>query len=47
MDAQRKVPMVVTAFIAVVGTAVILFNNFNSDTDLQAGGKARAKALSP
>ena len=41
MDAQRKVPMLVTAFVAVVGTAVILFN-VNSDTDLQAGGKARA-----
>jgi hypothetical protein len=26
----------------VVGTAVILFNNVNSDTDLQAGTKARS-----
>jgi hypothetical protein len=42
MHAQRKVPMLVTAFVAVVGTAVILFNNFNSDIDLQAGDKARA-----
>jgi hypothetical protein len=42
MDAQRKLPMLVTAFIAVVGTAFILFNNLNSGTDLQAGGKASA-----
>jgi hypothetical protein len=42
MDAQRKVPMLVTAFIAVLGTAVILFNNVNSDADFQAGAKARS-----
>jgi hypothetical protein len=33
--------MLVTAFVAVVGTAVILFNDFNPDTDLQAAGKAK------
>ena len=42
MDAQRKVPMLVTAFVAVLGTAVILFNNVNSGADLQAGAKARS-----
>jgi hypothetical protein len=40
MHAQSTVPMLVTAFVAVVGTSVILFNDFNPDTDLQAGGKA-------
>jgi hypothetical protein len=34
--------MLVTAFVAVVGTAVILFNNLNPDTDPQAVDKARA-----
>jgi hypothetical protein len=42
MHAQRKVPMLVTAFVAVVGTAVILFNNVNPDTDSQTDGNARA-----
>jgi hypothetical protein len=34
--------MLVTAFVAVVGIAVILFNNVNPDTDSQAGRNARA-----
>jgi hypothetical protein len=42
MHAQRKVPVLVTAFVAVVGTAVILFSNFNADANSQAGSKARA-----
>jgi len=42
MHAQRRVPMLVTAFVAVVGTAVILFNDFNPGTDSRDGGKARS-----
>jgi hypothetical protein len=42
MHAQRKVPMLVTAFVAVVGMAAILFNNVNPDTDPQADNNARA-----
>lgn len=42
MDAQRKIPILVTAFVAIVGTAVILFNSFNPDSDSQAGGNAMA-----
>jgi hypothetical protein len=42
MRAERNVPMLVTAFVAVVGTAVILFNNFNPATDPQVADKARA-----
>jgi hypothetical protein len=42
MHGQRKEPMLVTAFVAVVGIAVILFNNVNPDTDSQAGRNARA-----
>jgi len=42
VDAQRKIPMLVTAFVAIVGTAVILFNDFNPDTDSQVGGNAMA-----
>jgi hypothetical protein len=42
VDAQRKIPMLVTAFVAIVGTAVILFNDFNPATDSQAGGNAMA-----
>jgi hypothetical protein len=42
MHDQRKVPMLVTAFVAVVGIAAILFNNVNPDNDLQAGRHARA-----
>jgi hypothetical protein len=42
MRAERKVPIVVTVFVAVVGTAAILFNNFNPDTDSQVVDKASA-----
>jgi hypothetical protein len=42
MHAQRKSPVLVTAFVAVVGTAVILFNNVNPDTDSRAGRNAKA-----
>jgi hypothetical protein len=42
MRAESKVPILVTAFVAVAGTAVILFNNFNPDTDSQVVDKARA-----
>jgi hypothetical protein len=42
MHAQRKSPVLVTAFVAVVGTAVILFNNVNPDTDSRAGRNTKA-----
>ena len=42
MDAQRKRPMLVTAFVAIVGTAVILLNDFNPDTDPRSGGNVMA-----
>jgi hypothetical protein len=42
MHAQRKVPVLVTAFVAVVGTAVILFNDFDPAADSRADGEARA-----
>jgi hypothetical protein len=42
MHTQRKAPMLATAFVAVVGAAVILFNDFNSGAGLQASDKARA-----
>jgi hypothetical protein len=41
MHAQRKAPMLVVAFVAVVGTTVILFNNFNLAADSQADANAR------
>jgi hypothetical protein len=41
MHPQRKVPVLVTAFVAVVGTAVILFNDFGPGNDSQDGGNAR------
>jgi hypothetical protein len=41
MHPQRKVPVLVTAFVAVVGTAVILFNDFGPGNDSQGGGNAR------
>ena len=41
MHAQRNVPMLVAAFVAVVGTAVILFNDFGPDTASQGSGNAR------
>jgi hypothetical protein len=42
VDAQRKRPMLVTAFVAIVGTAVILLNDFNPDTDPRSGGNVMA-----
>ena len=42
MHAQRKVPMLVAAFIAVVGQTVILFNDFGpGSNDSQGRGNAR------
>ena len=41
MYAQRKLPMLVAAFVAVVGTAVIPFNDFGPDTASQGSGNAR------
>jgi hypothetical protein len=41
MPPQRKVPVLVTAFVAVVGTAVILFNDFGPGNDSQGSGNAR------
>ena len=41
MYAQRNVPMLVAAFVAVVGTAVILFNDFGPDTASLGSGNAR------
>jgi hypothetical protein len=41
MYAQRKVPVLVAAFVALAGTAGILFNDFGSDTNSQYGGNAR------
>jgi hypothetical protein len=41
MHDQRNVPMLVAAIVAVVGTAVILFNDFGPGNDSQASGSAR------
>jgi hypothetical protein len=41
MYAQRKVPVLVTAWVALAGTAGILFNDFGSDTSSQYSGNAR------
>ncbi len=41
MHAQRKVPMLVAAIIAVVGQTVILFNDFGPGNDSQGRGNAR------
>jgi hypothetical protein len=41
MHAQRKVSMLVAAFVAVAGTAVIFFNNYRPAADSQADAKAR------
>jgi hypothetical protein len=42
MHDQRKVPVLVTAFVAVVGTVVILFSNFDPAANSRADGNARA-----
>ena len=41
MHLQRNVPMLVAAFVAVVGTAVILFDDFRPDIASQGSGSAR------
>jgi hypothetical protein len=41
MHAQRKVPMLVAAIIAIVGQTVILFNDFGPGNDSQGRGNAR------
>jgi hypothetical protein len=41
MYAQRKVPVLVAAFVAVAGTAGILFSDFGPDTASQDSGNAR------
>jgi hypothetical protein len=41
MHTQRRVPILVAALVALVGTAVILFNNFSPDNDPQGRANAR------
>jgi hypothetical protein len=41
MYAQRNVPVLITAFVALAGTAGILFNNFGPDTSSQNSADAR------
>jgi hypothetical protein len=41
MYAQRKLPVLVAAFVAVAGTACILFSDFGLDTTSQDSGDAR------
>jgi hypothetical protein len=41
MHAQRKVPMLVAAIVAVVGQIVILFNDFGPGNDSLGSGNAR------
>jgi hypothetical protein len=41
MYAQRKVPVLVTAFVALAGTAGMLFNDFGPDTSSPYRGNAR------
>jgi hypothetical protein len=41
MYAQRKLPVLVAAFVAVAGTTGILFNDFGLDTASQDSGDAR------
>jgi hypothetical protein len=41
MPAQRKVPILVAAIIAVVGQAVIIFNDFGPGNNSQGSGNAR------
>jgi hypothetical protein len=40
MHAQRKIPALVAAFVAVAGTAVILLNDFGPDVASQGSGNA-------
>jgi hypothetical protein len=41
MHTPRRVPVLIAAFVAVVGTAVILFNDFGPDNDPQDQANAR------
>jgi hypothetical protein len=41
MHGQRKLPVLITAFVAVVGTAVVFFNDFSPDNDPQGRVNAR------
>ena len=41
MYAQRKFPVLVAAFVAVVGTVGILFNDYGLDSASQDSGDAR------
>jgi TPP-dependent trihydroxycyclohexane-1,2-dione (THcHDO) dehydratase len=41
MYAQRKAPVLVAAFVAVAGTAGILFSDFGPETASQDSGNAR------
>ena len=41
MHAQRKVPMLVAAIVAVVGQTVILLNDFGPGNDSQGSGNAK------
>jgi hypothetical protein len=43
MHGERKLPVLITAFVAVVGTAVIVFNDFSPDNDRQ--DRAYAKMI--
>ena len=41
MYAQRKIPVLVAAIVAVMGQAVILLNDFGPGNDSQGSGNAR------
>jgi hypothetical protein len=41
MHGQRKLPVLITILVAVVGTAVIVFNDFRPDNDPQDSTNAR------
>jgi hypothetical protein len=40
MHTQRRVPVLIAAFVAVVGSAVVFSNNFNPHTDAQERANA-------
>ena len=44
MQAQRNVPMLIAAIVAVVGTAVILFNDFGPGSNSQGSGNGMITA---
>jgi hypothetical protein len=41
MQAQRKVPVLIAAIVAVVGQTAILFNDFGPGNDSKGGGNSR------